>query len=170
MTLEAIEGLGSVEVLKGNQSAAMWQRRRASFGITLKGEFATRGGGPFVLTPWPPASRHPLRVTTRPIGCSTLCAMTLVYDYPLAGVFWTMLGFFILIAWVMVVVGMLADVFRSDDLSGWGKAGWVLLIVILPIFGVVIYLIARGRQVSDHADQTINRQDAAYMGYVQRGR
>ena len=96
--------------------------------------------------------------------------MTLAYDYPLMGVFWSMLELFILIAWVMVVLGMLADVFRSDDLSGLAKAGWVLLIILLPIFGVLIYLIARGHKVSEHANQTIDRQDAAYLSYVQRGR
>jgi hypothetical protein len=96
--------------------------------------------------------------------------MTVAYDYPLAGVFWSMLEVFILIAWVMVVLGMLADVFRSDDLSGLAKAGWVLLIILLPIFGVLIYLIARGHKVSEHANQTIDRQDAAYLSYVQRGR
>jgi hypothetical protein len=70
----------------------------------------------------------------------------------------------------MVVFGMLADVFRSDDLSGLAKAGWVLLIIILPIFGVVIYLVARGHKVSEHANATISRQDAAYMSYIDRGR
>jgi hypothetical protein len=96
--------------------------------------------------------------------------MPIAYDYPLLGVFLTMLEVFILIAWVMVVLGMLADVFRSDDLSGWAKAGWVVLVIILPILGVVIYLIARGHRVTEHVNQTIDRQDSAYMSYITRGR
>jgi hypothetical protein len=96
--------------------------------------------------------------------------MAVAYDYPLLEVFWSMLGLFILIAWVMVVIGMLADVFRSDDLSGWAKAGWVVLIILVPILGVLIYLIARGDKVSQHANATISRQDAAYMSYIDRGR
>ena len=96
--------------------------------------------------------------------------MAVAYDYPLLDVFWTMLGFFIFIAWVMVVIGMLVDVFRSDDLSGWAKAGWVLLIVILPIIGVLIYIVARGHKISEHANETISREDTAYMSYIDRGR
>ena len=72
--------------------------------------------------------------------------MAVAYDYPLLDVFWSMLGVFIFIAWLMVVFGMLADVFRSDDLSGWAKAGWVILVILVPIIGVLIYLIARGAQ------------------------
>lgn len=96
--------------------------------------------------------------------------MALAYDYPLMSVFWTMLEVFIFIAWVMVVFGMLTDIFRSDDMSGWAKAGWVLLVIIVPIIGVVIYLVARGDKVSEHANATINRQDDAYMSYINRGR
>ena len=96
--------------------------------------------------------------------------MTVAYDYPLLEVFWSMLWVFLFIAWVMVVFGMLADVFRSDDLSGLAKAGWVLLIIIVPVIGVLIYLIARGHKVSEHAAATVSRQDAAYMSYINRGR
>jgi hypothetical protein len=96
--------------------------------------------------------------------------MAVAYDYPLLDVFWTMLEFFIFIAWVMVVIGMLFDVFRSDDLSGLAKAGWVLLIVILPIIGVLIYIVARGHKISEHANETISREDTAYMSYINRGR
>jgi Phospholipase_D-nuclease N-terminal len=96
--------------------------------------------------------------------------MAVAYDYPLLEVFLSLLEVFILIAWVMVVLGMLTDVFRSDDLSGWAKAGWVLLIIVVPIVGVLIYLVARGHKVSEHADATISRQDAAYMSYINRGR
>ncbi len=96
--------------------------------------------------------------------------MTVAYDYPLLDVFWSMLGVFIFIAWILVVFGMLADVFRSDDISGLGKAGWVLLIILVPIIGVLAYLVVRGHKVSEHANDTIGRQDAAYMSYVNRGR
>jgi len=96
--------------------------------------------------------------------------MVAAYDYPLLEVFWSMLGLFIFIAWVMVVVGMLADVFRSDDLSGFAKTCWVLLTIIVPILGVLVYLILRGHKVSEHANATIDRQDAAYLSYINRGR
>lgn len=48
--------------------------------------------------------------------------------------------------WVLVIsmfVRVFADILRRDDVSGWGKSGWVLLIVVLPFLGILIYVIAR---------------------------
>ena len=85
--------------------------------------------------------------------------MTVAYDYPLWDVFWSMLVVFIFIAWCMAVFGLLADVFRSDDMSALAKAGWVLLVIVLPIIGIVIYLIARG----DHVFRTRAPRSAGRM-------
>jgi hypothetical protein len=70
------------------------------------------------------------------------------YDYPLLAVFWTTVVAFILIAWCVAVFGLLLDVFRSRDLSPWGRAGWVLLVILLPLLGVVVYLIVRGDRMT----------------------
>jgi hypothetical protein len=70
----------------------------------------------------------------------------------------------------MAVFGLLADVFRSDDLSGWGKAAWVLLVIVLPIIGIIIYLGVRGDRMSQHARDTVSRQDMAYLNYARQGR
>ena len=70
------------------------------------------------------------------------------YDYPLLAVFWTTAVAFILIAWCVAVFGLLLDVFRSRDLSRWGRAGWVLLVIVLPLLGVVVYLIVRGGRMT----------------------
>lgn len=51
---------------------------------------------------------------------------------------------FIWVAWIWLVISILIDIFRSDDLSGWGKAGWTLLVVFLTWIGVLVYLIVRG--------------------------
>jgi hypothetical protein len=67
----------------------------------------------------------------------------LAYDYPLLGLFWTMSMFFIWAAWIFTVVWVFIDNFRRHDHSGWAKAGWTLLIIFVPLFGVLIYLIAR---------------------------
>jgi hypothetical protein len=66
------------------------------------------------------------------------------YDYPLLGLFWTMLIFFIWISWLMILFNVVIDIFRSDDLGGGGKAGWMLLVIVLPILGVLIYVLSRG--------------------------
>jgi len=55
---------------------------------------------------------------------------------------------------------------RGPDLSGWGKVGWLLLIVILPLVGVLIYPIARGHKMTEHAVTHARAQDAAFRDYV----
>ena len=65
-------------------------------------------------------------------------------NYPLLNLFLTMLYLFLWVAWILLVFRIVADVFRSDDLSGWGKAAWTLLILILPWLGTLIYLVVRG--------------------------
>jgi hypothetical protein len=56
---------------------------------------------------------------------------------------WWTLGFFFLFTVIWVFIGVFADILRRHDLSGWAKAGWVLLIVVLPFLGALIYLIVR---------------------------
>jgi hypothetical protein len=92
--------------------------------------------------------------------------MTLAADYPFLDVFWTMVIFFCWVAWIWILVLVLSDVFGRDDLSGWGKAGWTLFVVVLPFLGVLIYLIAHG---SDMGERRMRRFDAEYEAH-QRGR
>jgi len=66
------------------------------------------------------------------------------YDYPLLGLFWTMLLLFLWIAWIFLVIRVIFDIFRSDDMGGFGKAGWSIFVIIIPWLGVLVYLIARG--------------------------
>ena len=54
-----------------------------------------------------------------------------------------MLWFFLLVIFFWLLITIFADIFRRDDISGWGKAGWTLLIIFLPFLGILIYLIAR---------------------------
>jgi hypothetical protein len=59
-----------------------------------------------------------------------------------------MLMWFLFFAWILVIVSVATDVFRSHDLSGVAKAGWVLFIIVIPWLGVVVYLIARGESMA----------------------
>ena len=70
-------------------------------------------------------------------------------NYPLLDIFLSTLYFFIWILWIMLLFWILMDIFRSDDLSGWGKAGWVIFVIILPFLGVFVYLIARGHSMGE---------------------
>jgi len=72
----------------------------------------------------------------------------------------------LLFLWIWIAIGVVLDIFRSHDLSGWGKAGWLLLIVILPLLGVLIYLIARGHKMQEHTISQAREQDAAFRSYV----
>ena len=72
----------------------------------------------------------------------------------------------LLFIWIWIAIGVIFDIFRSPDLSGWGKAGWCLLIVILPFLGVLVYLIARGHKMHEHTINQAQAQDAAFRQYV----
>lgn len=63
---------------------------------------------------------------------------------PLVDIFFSMLWLFLLFIWFWLVFKVLVDVFRSDDLSSWAKAGWVIAVILIPLLGVLVYLIARG--------------------------
>ena len=90
----------------------------------------------------------------------------LAADYPLLDVFWTMLGFFLFVMWIWVLIAIFSDIFRSQDLGGWGKAGWFCLVLFLPVFGVLMYLVTRGDNMQTHAIEDAQAQDAALRGYV----
>ena len=87
-------------------------------------------------------------------------------DYPLLGLFLTMLWFFLFFAWIGVLFSVFRDIFRSPDLSGWGKAGWTLVVMILPLLGVLIYLIARGGQMQQRAVEDAVAREEARAAYV----
>jgi hypothetical protein len=65
----------------------------------------------------------------------------------------TVLEFAILFLWIWVAVGVVFDIFRSSDLSNWGKALWMLFIIIIPYIGVLAYLIVRGHTMHEHREQ-----------------
>jgi len=64
-------------------------------------------------------------------------------DYTFGSFLWTMVVFFFWFMIIWMFISIFADIFRRDDLSGWGKAGWILLIFIVPFIGILIYMIAR---------------------------
>ena len=91
----------------------------------------------------------------------------LVAEFGTGEVFWSMLWFFLWFLWIWLLVIVFGDIFRSRDLSGWGKALWTIFVIILPYLGVFVYLIARGHKMQDHAYQAAADQEAAMRRYVQ---
>ena len=99
--------------------------------------------------------------------------MTLAADsssYPLLNVFWTIFEIFLWVIWIWVLVAVFIDIFRSSDLSGWGKALWFLFVLLIPLIGVLVYLIVRGGSMHDRAAQQAQQQDQAFRSYVQASR
>jgi membrane protein implicated in regulation of membrane protease activity len=81
------------------------------------------------------------------------------YSYPLLGVFWTILEIFLWVIWFWILITVFIDIFRSQDLSGGAKALWFLFVLFIPLIGVLVYLIARGSKMHEHAA----RQAQAYV-------
>jgi len=79
-------------------------------------------------------------------------------SYPFLEVFWTMLIFFAFFIWIWILFTVFADLFRRDDISGWGKAAWIIFVIVLPYVGVFVYLIAEHKGMTE---RTIQQQEAA---------
>jgi type VI protein secretion system component VasK len=88
-------------------------------------------------------------------------------SYPLLDAFLTMLWIFLFIIWIWLLIVVFGDIFRSRDLSGWGKALWTIGIIVLPWLGVLIYLIARGGKMHERQIQAAQAQEQAFRQYVQ---
>jgi membrane protein implicated in regulation of membrane protease activity len=89
------------------------------------------------------------------------------YSYPLLGAFWTIFEIFLWIIWIWILIYVFIDIFRSHDLSGWGKALWFLFVLFIPLIGVLVYLIARGSSMQERAQQQARQQDQEFRAYVQ---
>lgn len=79
-------------------------------------------------------------------------------DYPFLDLMWTMIVFFSWMIWFWMLIVIFGDLFHRSDVSGWGKAGWTVLLIILPFIGVLTYLILQGKNMGRRREQ---RQSAA---------
>jgi len=75
--------------------------------------------------------------------------ITAADDYPLADMMWTFVTFFALLVYFWLVITVFGDLFRRHDISGWGKAGWSVFVIFLPLIGSLTYLITQGRGMAD---------------------
>jgi hypothetical protein len=90
----------------------------------------------------------------------------LAYDYPILGIFWTMLILFLWMAWIILVFRVFVDIFRSHDMGGWGKALWSIFVILVPFLGVFVYLLARGHGMAERDGQVAQQNEAAFQDYV----
>jgi type VI protein secretion system component VasK len=92
----------------------------------------------------------------------------LAYDYPLLGVFWTMLWFFLFVIWLILLFRVIVDVFRSHDMGGFAKALWLIFVILVPFLGVLIYVIVRGHGMSQRDIEGMKAQQEAFDSYVRQ--
>jgi Phospholipase_D-nuclease N-terminal/Short C-terminal domain len=92
--------------------------------------------------------------------------MPIAADYPFLNILWSMIIFFLWVAWIWVLILILSDVFRRHDLSGWGKAGWTFFLIVLPFLGALIYLIADSDGMAERRAQDVKGQQAQMDDYV----
>ena len=92
--------------------------------------------------------------------------MLLAADYPFIDVLWTMILFFAWIAWIWIAITCFIDIFRRHDIGGWGKALWVVFIIVIPFLGVLVYLIAQHDGMRDRSIEQAQAQKQAFDDYV----
>jgi putative oligomerization/nucleic acid binding protein/phospholipase D-like protein len=87
-------------------------------------------------------------------------------SYPFLDVFWTMMIFFLWVLWFWLLFTVFADVFRRHDISGWGKAGWLIFTILLPFLGVFVYLISQGQGMTERNVERAQAQQTQFDSYV----
>ena len=88
-------------------------------------------------------------------------------EIDLGEILWTTIVIFFMVAYLMMLFSVIGDIFRDHSLSGIAKAGWLLFLLIAPVLGLLIYLIARGPSM---AERSLKQQQAAetqFKQYVQ---
>lgn len=85
---------------------------------------------------------------------------------PLLDLFWTMLWLFLFFLWIWLLISLFSDIFRRDDIGGWGKAGWVLFLIVLPLLGALVYLIAEGGDMAQRQVADAKKMQAAQDDYI----
>ena len=89
-------------------------------------------------------------------------------SYPFADAMWTMLIFFVWILWFWLLFTVWFDIFRRHDISGWGKAGWLIFTIVLPFLGVFVYLIAENEGMTQRRVEQAQAQQQQLDDYVRQ--
>jgi hypothetical protein len=90
----------------------------------------------------------------------------LAADYPFLDVLWTMLVFFLWIAWFWILITVFADIFRRRDISGVMKTVWIIFTIVLPFLGVFIYLITQNDGMTQRTLDQARAKQAQMDEYV----
>ena len=91
----------------------------------------------------------------------------LAYDYPILGLFWTMMIFFLWVAWLILLFRVFADIFRSD-MGGGAKALWSIFVILVPFLGVFLYVIANGRAMGERDIAAAQQRESEVQAYIRQ--
>ena len=92
--------------------------------------------------------------------------MIVAADYPLLNIFWTIIIVFAWVAWFWVLIMIISDLFSRHDIGGWGKALWMLFVIIVPFLGVFIYLIAEGKSMGERRMALVEASQQQFDAHV----
>jgi predicted PurR-regulated permease PerM len=90
-----------------------------------------------------------------------------VADYSFIDFFWSMLVFFLWVAWFMLLFRVIADIFRRHDIGGFAKVLWIVFVIVLPFLGVFVYLIAESRNMAERDESRTRAARHEFDEYVQ---
>jgi hypothetical protein len=88
------------------------------------------------------------------------------YTYPLLGIFWSMLWFFMWIVWLILLFRIFGDIFSNHEMGGFAKTLWVIFVVIVPFLGVFIYVIVHGKDMNRRSIEAAQARDKEFQSYV----
>jgi len=92
--------------------------------------------------------------------------MLIAAEWGTGQVFWSILWFFLFMAWLMLLFTIFGDIIRAQSMSGWAKALWTIAIIVLPFLGVFMYLIVNGSDMNDRAARQMQEANDATEAYI----
>ena len=81
---------------------------------------------------------------------------------------WTLLVFYFIFFYFIVLFRILGDLFNDHDTSGWAKTGWILFLLLVPFLSMFIYLIARGQGMTERAMAEQQARESAQQDYIRQ--
>jgi hypothetical protein len=94
--------------------------------------------------------------------------MLVAADYPFLDIVGSLLVFFGFVIWLMLLFSVFGDIFGRHDISGWAKAGWVLLTVVLPFLGTLLYLGTQAKGMAERKAQEMATAQSQFDDYVRQ--
>src|SRR3954471_21235101 len=79
---------------------------------------------------------------------------------------WSLLVIFFMVIYFMILFRIIFDVFRRDDISGWGKAGWLILLLVVPLVTMLIYVIVEGKSMTNRDLSQMKAMQAQQADYI----